>query len=889
MKQIKTIKNRLCRTPYWLGLLTLISANNVLAEIVVEDISFTDRTRISRSDYQYTFTVTIANTGENAQNIAASVTSANPNSDVSLSALTLDALPSSASAPMTGQLVLVQNRRVRFNPQDIVFDFTYDTNTLNEFEQTFSPTSAYITNEHPNFFVEQEMANEAEVTAKIQAHYAQFFELIDAPDPVDIEEPSLATAFFDDFSNLSEQWFAFADNGTSPSVSLSTENEKLVVSPQWNATGDAIAVKYQQFAPTDFSNGATISYLMEAAQAYTQDGNLAVQLILEDENYTPAFFAYRVLNESGELSISIDNVSPDSDFGYVGPGFDFSKVAGIGFQFLANSKPVSVGGNITIDDVKISVAPAPVADGVVFVDDMSAGISPWNVQNDNGSALDVVLFNVDETLVVAPAWQAENDAFTVKYQQFDPIDMTRPVNVSVDVSLPASYTEYNNMAIQLVVEDINYQVGFTGYGILNDRPADTPFTVNFADISPSSGYGFISDSFDYEQLAGVGFQILANGKPIDVTGNIVLDNVTITQAAETVAPPAPVSNTSVLFAAADDMAFIKAIDTGKVYSEGMSYGMMLAVMMDDKATFDKLWKFTKTYMQNQEGPQAGFFAWRLEGEAPFSRLDVNPAPDGEEYFAMSLFFAHNRWGSEESGILDYQGEANSILLDMVNLQTSSTRPMMHPVFRQIEFVNINAVESFTDPSYHLPAFYELWALWADENNRYWHEVAQVSRDFFTRASHPETGLFSDYASHEGVPQVTSFNPNSHKSAFDSHRVIGNIAMDYHWFSQSEQMRSLIDKQVLFYESENDIFGNFIAIYEVDGTREPGVNYRGEGRNAMNGYGATASDLPYSKDMLQSLWDQDIPTGTFRYYDGFLYMFSLLHASGEFKIHKPEEE
>jgi hypothetical protein len=70
------------------------------------------------------------------------------------------------------------------------------------------------------------------------------------------------------------------------------------------------------------------------------------------------------------------------------------------------------------------------------------------------------------------------------------------------------------------------------------------------------------------------------------------------------------------------------------------------------------------------------------------------------------------------------------------------------------------------------------------------------------------------------------------------------------------------------------FGNFIAIYDLDGTCEPSVNYRGEGRNAMNGFGATASARSFSDEMLRYLWEQNAPTGKFRYYDGLLYIMCL---------------
>lgn len=56
---------------------------------------------------------------------------------------------------------------------------------------------------------------------------------------------------------------------------------------------------------------------------------------------------------------------------------------------------------------------------------------------------------------------------------------------------------------------------------------------------------------------------------------------------------------------------------------------------------------------------------------------------------------------------------------------------------------------------------------------------------------------------------------------------------------------------------------------------------------MNAFGATASDKPFAEEMITYLWEQDTPTGKYRYYDGMLHMLSLLHVSGEYRIYHPQ--
>ena len=58
----------------------------------------------------------------------------------------------------------------------------------------------------------------------------------------------------------------------------------------------------------------------------------------------------------------------------------------------------------------------------------------------------------------------------------------------------------------------------------------------------------------------------------------------------------------------------------------------------------------------------------------------------------------------------------------------------------------------TDASYHLPHFYELFALWADEADRpFWKKAAEASRKFLHLACHPVTGLCPEKGGFDGSP------------------------------------------------------------------------------------------------------------------------------------------
>jgi oligosaccharide reducing-end xylanase len=82
------------------------------------------------------------------------------------------------------------------------------------------------------------------------------------------------------------------------------------------------------------------------------------------------------------------------------------------------------------------------------------------------------------------------------------------------------------------------------------------------------------------------------------------------------------------------MAYILDIANNDVRSEGMSYGMMIAVQLNKKEEFDRLWKWTKTYMYQKDGGYKGYFAWHCKPDG--TQLAANPASDGEVWFIMAL-------------------------------------------------------------------------------------------------------------------------------------------------------------------------------------------------------------------------------------------------------------
>ncbi len=336
--------------------------------------------------------------------------------------------------------------------------------------------------------------------------------------------------------------------------------------------------------------------------------------------------------------------------------------------------------------------------------------------------------------------------------------------------------------------------------------------------------------------------------------------------------------TRIYYEAGSDKGYL--LDTGNldVRTEGMSYGMMMAVQLDRKDVFDRIWRWSYEYMHMKEGWGEGYFAWSCNTDG--SRRSDGPAPDGEEYFALALFFAANRWGEGEHP-LDYGAKARDILRACLHKGQDGRPgdPMWNRDNKLIKFIP-NC--EYSDPSYHLPHFYELFALWSDPEDRsFWKEAAEASRAYIHLSSHPDTGLAPEYAHYDGTPN----DERGYGKFFsDSYRVAANIGLDSEWFRADPGQADIADRiQTFFADKTPDEYRR----YEIDGTPLDEKSLHPVGLVATNAMAALATGGEHALNTVRQFWDTPVRTGDRRYYDNCLYMFAMLALSGSYRIWMPE--
>jgi len=304
-------------------------------------------------------------------------------------------------------------------------------------------------------------------------------------------------------------------------------------------------------------------------------------------------------------------------------------------------------------------------------------------------------------------------------------------------------------------------------------------------------------------------------------------------------------------------AYVEDIASGDVRSEGQSYGMYIAVQMNMRAEFDKLWSYAKACMQQPNGT----FAWQMNVDS-CSPKSTGQAPDGDEYFAEALRLAYRRWG--EGGSINYRAEALKAMAAVA----------AHDFNRNPAIVKFTANSNFSDPSYVLPLFYAEWACFDTANAALWQSATSYARTYFPKVINPNTGLAPYQANFDG----SEYTPG-HTFNADAWRVPMNIMSDLAVNGVGTWQTGYAATSAAFWTSQG--LSKYGGTYSLTGT--PMDEYHGAGLtgvNAMLAFGLSAAD---AKPFLQAAWDQKTPTGQYRYYDGTLYALSMLYLTGTFSL------
>jgi oligosaccharide reducing-end xylanase len=209
-------------------------------------------------------------------------------------------------------------------------------------------------------------------------------------------------------------------------------------------------------------------------------------------------------------------------------------------------------------------------------------------------------------------------------------------------------------------------------------------------------------------------------------------------------------------------------------------------------------------------------------------------------------------------------------------------PIINPQSNMVVFYPQGNSAGFSDPSYHLPAFYELFAQDGDPADAgRWRQIAAISRQFFVQSASPNTGLHPDYANFNGSPNTGGNGQTHDQFRYDAWRVPMNMAIDFAWTGPDARLQAQTEEYHAFFGGRLGAGNIPNALFLLNGNVAPDDSGSSTALAATLAAAALASAAPNRSEFVENLWNTRQQTGTYRYYQESVYALGLLATAGWF--------
>ena len=313
------------------------------------------------------------------------------------------------------------------------------------------------------------------------------------------------------------------------------------------------------------------------------------------------------------------------------------------------------------------------------------------------------------------------------------------------------------------------------------------------------------------------------------------------------------------------------LDMGSTVSEGIGYGMLIAVYMDDQMLFDELWKYEQQWLS-----MYGLMDWYINADGSM-RLGTGAASDADEDMAFALVMADRQWGG--------QGSLDKAYLDVAKDQIQKIWD--HEIF-QSKLLTPGDSFSTPDPwkllniSYFAPSYYRVFA--TVSGNMGWNDVLSTVYDTIKNTlkdqnGNTNNGLVPAWSTSDGDP--TSSGPTSATNyQYDSCRTPFRIGIDY-CINGETRAKDYVAKTSQF-------FGGIGVAQIVDGYALNGDPQAAHSTGQSAAFIGPATVGAMSDPSFSTLLEQGYTAVATRnllvggeYYDGSWTVLSMLMLSGNF--------
>jgi endo-1,4-beta-D-glucanase Y len=273
-------------------------------------------------------------------------------------------------------------------------------------------------------------------------------------------------------------------------------------------------------------------------------------------------------------------------------------------------------------------------------------------------------------------------------------------------------------------------------------------------------------------------------------------------------------------------------------SEGIGYGMLLAVYQNDQDTFDKFWKYANQWLDSNK-----LMNWYINAEGT-QVLGMGAASDGDEDMAFALIMADARWGGKGSLSTNYIDAAKTLLGNMWAHEVDHKRNevlMAGDQFPDGSVINI---------SYFAPAYYRVFARVSGQSG--WNTTADTSYTVIaatlnSQNGNASNGLVPAWSTPAGVPMAPSGTSDPTYHQLDSCRTPFRLGEDYCWNAEPRAL-TYLQKIDSFYSGVT--VAAMVDGYDLNGNPHPQFVNSGGPRAASfvgpAGVGAMTTGSTYAK-------------------------------------------
>jgi endo-1,4-beta-D-glucanase Y len=240
-------------------------------------------------------------------------------------------------------------------------------------------------------------------------------------------------------------------------------------------------------------------------------------------------------------------------------------------------------------------------------------------------------------------------------------------------------------------------------------------------------------------------------------------------------------------------------------SEGIAYGMLMAVYADDQPTFDKFWQYSQIHLDGN-----GLMNWYIgpSGET----LGSGAASDSDEDIAYALVAADARWGGRGSLTTNYIDLAKTQINKVWQYEVKNDALLPGDTGFDGSVINI---------SYFAPAYYRVFGKVTGQTANWDRVVANsytiIEKTLNAANGNATNGLIPAWSTPAGVPMRPANTSHPIHHQLDSCRTPFRVGLDYCWNAEPRAL-AYLQKINGFYSGVGA--AAMVDGYDLNGTPHP---------------------------------------------------------------------